>query len=141
MNDKKFIHPVVSSLLIDGKKILLLKRSQEVASFQGYWSCISGYVENGEFPQDAAVREIEEETNLPSSDFQLHQKSGPHFSESETIIFKSFWYSFRANKNHSPVKIDWEHEEFIWLHPKEVENYRTVPWLPKMIESLLEEKK
>ena len=135
MSINKPEYPVVSSLLFDGSKVLLLKRSQKVGSFQGYWSCISGYIEQDELPLDTAIREIQEETRIPSTEISLIQQNGPRFSGTEEVIFKSFWFFFKVKKDHAPILIDWEHDEFIWIEPRELKNFQTVPWIPSMIES------
>ena len=61
---KKAICPVISCLLKHEQQILILKRSKLVGSFQGYWSCVSGYLEKGEEPLKTAYREVFEETKI-----------------------------------------------------------------------------
>jgi len=51
---------VVSALLSKDDFLLILERSCQVGSFQGYWSCISGYIEEGEDPLKTALREVGE---------------------------------------------------------------------------------
>jgi len=34
-------------------------------------------------------------------------------------------------------RIDWEHDEYRWINPKEIKNYETVPRLGDAFESLL----
>ena len=72
----KPLRPVISALLMHKGEVLLLKRSNKVGSFQGYWSCISGYLETGENPLNTAFREISEETKLESSSLNLVNSSG-----------------------------------------------------------------
>ena len=140
MSANKPEYPVVSSLLFDGSKILLLKRSQKVGSFQGYWSCISGYIEQDELPLDAAIREIHEETRISSTEISLLQQNDPRFSDTGEVIFKSFWFFFKVRNGLSPILIDWEHDEFIWIEPRELKNFQAVPWIPSMIDSFQNEK-
>jgi ADP-ribose pyrophosphatase YjhB (NUDIX family) len=54
--------PTASTLIVDGNKVLLGKRSREPE--KGKWDVIGGFVEYGEHPADAAVREAKEETGL-----------------------------------------------------------------------------
>ena len=61
MDEKK---PRITSavLVMDGNKILLAERNKE--NYNGYWIIPGGGVKFGETIQEAALREIKEETNL-----------------------------------------------------------------------------
>lgn len=52
-------------------KILLLKRSQSVSHGKGQWSFPGGHLEFGEKPEEAAQREVFEETGLRIKDLKL----------------------------------------------------------------------
>ena len=54
--------PTVGIFVINGKKVLLAKRGIE--PFKGWWDSVGGFIEEGESPEEAAIREAKEETNL-----------------------------------------------------------------------------
>ena len=54
--------PVVSTIVDDSRQILLVKRDR--APFKGYWCLPTGFAESGESIEDAALRELQEETGL-----------------------------------------------------------------------------
>ena len=56
------VRSVATSFLTYRGKILVLKRSGKVGSYQGAWAGVSGYVEEDEQPLDTALKEVEEET-------------------------------------------------------------------------------
>ncbi|MFH1866874.1 MAG: NUDIX hydrolase [Patescibacteria group bacterium] len=54
--------PVVSAIVNDDIKILLIKRAQK--PLKNYWCLPGGYVDYVEEPEEALIREVEEEANL-----------------------------------------------------------------------------
>ena len=61
----------------DGKEIYVLsnKRGKGSADFQGLWNCPCGYLDFDETGEEAAVREVREETGyiLDSKEIELHK--------------------------------------------------------------------
>jgi 8-oxo-dGTP pyrophosphatase MutT (NUDIX family) len=114
-----------------GNKILLLKRSNQVKTYKGFWAGISGYVEKKEKPLETAIKEIGEETGLPPTDFKMIKRGKAiHFrSRYEGKVFHWIIHPFlfcTATKN---IRIDWEHVDYKWVLPKDISKYRTVPKL------------
>lgn len=58
-----------SSVVLINGKILMLKRPDDSHSYPGRWSLCAGKLEKGETPEQAAVREIEEETGIRDTKF------------------------------------------------------------------------
>jgi len=54
--------PVVSTIVVEDRKILLVKRAND--PYKGQWCLPSGFAEIDESIEEAAVRELEEETGL-----------------------------------------------------------------------------
>ena len=118
-------HVVTCFLQFQGK-ILLLRRSEKVSTYQGRWAGVSGYVEKS--PDEPALTEIEEETGLGREDVRLLRKGKPLEVIDAGIARK--WvvhpYLFQiADPN--KVKIDWEHKESKWIDPEDIGKYETVP--------------
>ena len=66
------IHRDVSVLiLVDGKKILLQKRSKTAKRFQDKWGLFGGGVDEGETPEAALWREIKEELDISLKEAKL----------------------------------------------------------------------
>lgn len=105
-----------------------------MGSFQGYWSCISGYLEPGEDPQQTAYREVFEETQLPERVMTKTTYAGPFYPEAKDVIFETHW--FLVETNTKKITLDWEHDECRWISSEEFSNYQVVPWLPTLTDHL-----
>ena len=128
---------VVTCFLELENKILILRRSEQVGSYQGRWAGVSGYVETTSDEQ--ALVEIEEETSLCGEDLKLVKIGKPLLIEDEKLGVK--WtvhpYLFRI-KDRGKIKIDWEHKETRWIDPKDIGNYQTVPMLKETLARVYE---
>ena len=133
-------HPtkrVATSILLHGDRILILKRSAAVGSFQHHWSGVSGFVEPGEEPLETSQREVEEETGIPRASLELLARAPPRLAEKPGQVFEV--YSFLYLCTTDQVRLDWENDEFAWVVPESLRDYRTVPWLPEMVSTLMAE--
>ena len=126
---------VATSILLHGDRILILKRSAAVGSFQHHWSGVSGFVEPGEEPLETSQREVEEETGIPRASLELLARAAPHRVEKPDKSFEVHSFLYRCATDR--VRLDWENDEFAWVAPESLRDYRTVPWLPEMVAELL----
>lgn len=81
-----------------------------------YWDFPKGHLEKGETEQQAARREVAEETGLEDISFSpgFQERIHYYFRVQGKTIFKTvvFFLAFTKKKE---VKISFEHEGFIWL--------------------------
>ena len=61
--------PVALAVAVKGKKVLLIKRG--VPPVKGMWASPSGFIEIGETPEEACLRELKEETGIPGEIVKL----------------------------------------------------------------------
>ncbi|MDD2889773.1 MAG: NUDIX pyrophosphatase [bacterium] len=128
---------VVTCFLESEGKILLLKRSSKVGTYQGKWAGVSGYLETA--PEQQALKEINEETSLTSEDVELLKKGKPVTVKDNKLNkeWKIYPFMFRV-KTPGKIKIDWEHSETMWIKPEDMEKYDTVPKLKETFRSISE---
>ncbi len=127
---------VVTSFLLQDRKVLVLKRSSRVGTYQGRWSAVSGYLESKPLAQ--ALIEIKEETGLSSGQVKLIKKGMPLYIIDEALKTKWKIYPFAFEKTSSePVKIDWENIESRWIEPGEIANIQTVPGLKQALNRVI----
>ena len=124
----------VATAVVMGKdcRFLLLRRSQMVGSYRGFWAGVSGYVEEGEEPAAAAMREVYEETGIDKGILELLGSGAVRMVRYGNRVWVVHPFCFMIKGDVSP-SLDWEHVEFRWVRAEDVKKYRTVPKLLDII--------
>jgi 8-oxo-dGTP diphosphatase len=126
---------VVTCFLESEDKVLILRRSEQVGSYQGKWAGVSGYIDKT--ADEQALVEIEEETGLGVGDLKLIKRGKPLTIEDVTLGVKWVVHPYLFHiKNRDKIKTDWEHKETRWIDPGDIDNYQTVPKLKETLASV-----
>lgn len=133
------VRDAVTVILRNRGRILILKRSDSVGSCKGYWAGVSGHVEYGDDIVARAVTEVEEETGIK---VEIARKAPPLDVRDTCGNMHRIWriHPFLAeltNEQAEAIKIDWEHTEYRWIEPADLEDYRTVPRFADVLSLLL----
>jgi 8-oxo-dGTP diphosphatase len=120
------VRVVTAFLEREDGRLLLLRRSDRVGSFQGRWAAVSGFLEDPT-PEAQAFREVLEETGIPRSQLTLAAGGRPVLSRDGERVWVV--HPFRFKVRSPEVRIDWEHSEFAWVLPEEIRSRSTVPKL------------
>jgi len=78
-----------SGIIIDGKKVLLVKRSNYTKAFPGQWAFPGGRTEPDETPEHGVTREVKEETGLNFKPTKLFAKG--KWEDRELYRFLGTW--------------------------------------------------
>ena len=91
-------------LIIKNNSLLLVKR--DIEPHFGKWSFPSGYVDRGEMVENAAIREVNEETNL---DIRLDSLLGVYSGNGPVvlIVFQASPISHKASKGDEVSAVGW----------------------------------
>lgn len=125
--------PVVTSILWNRGRILIVRRSDRVGSFRGHWSAISGFLEGREDPKSRALQEVREETGIARPRFR--KAAPPLLARSDGTIFIIHPFLFETPGRR--VQLDWENVEYRWVRPEDLRRFRTVPRLQDVVASVL----
>lgn len=125
---------VVTSLIERGEKILLLRRSSRVGTYQGYWSGVSGYLEAAPLAQ--AIREIQEELSLSSEAVELKAWAGPVDVTDRNDRWRIYPFLFELGRS-KRVRLDWENRAYRWVRPSTISEFKTVPGLDRVYGALV----
>ncbi|HEY6535953.1 MAG TPA: NUDIX domain-containing protein [Candidatus Nitrosocosmicus sp.] len=127
-----FSEIVITSILENNGKILLLRRSEKVKSFRLMWAGISGYLEQNEDLLSRALIEIKEETGINKNDLVLLKILDYKVVEivkDRIIKIQPFYFYSKTRK----ISLDWEHCEIRWILKTEIGGYSVVPKLIEII--------
>lgn len=121
---------VVTAFLIHKDKLLLLRRSRQVGSYQQRWAGISGYVEADQTPLQQVWIELKEEAGLTGNDLTLLKQGLPlevvDHNLGRVWVVHPFGFDLAEPEK---IKIDWEHSEYKWVDPREILDHTCVPGL------------
>lgn len=110
-----------------------------------HWAVVSGSIDPEDpSPLAAAWREICEETTLTSSSLELMRQGKSYVLLDESIgrEWTIYPFAFRlkepseGGRGEQGITLDWEHDEWAWYDPMEVEDSESFGAVPRLAESL-----
>ena len=114
---KKEAAGIIVTILHGGEENFLLCKRQEGKGvvYAGMWSVPSGAIEDGETPEEGAVREFFEETQIviPIEEIELVEVDSSKVDKDFHI------FHYHSNKYFEPI-LDFEHTDWGWFSPKEI---------------------
>lgn len=117
---------IVTSILGNNNKILILNRSLSTKTMQSKWAGVSGYTEPGEDLLSRALLEINEETKIEKHELILYnildQISVNIRTDTNFIIQPFYFISTTQN-----VILNWEHTSYRWISAIEIDKFEFVP--------------
>lgn len=109
-------------------EMLILKRSNKVHTYKGFWNTVAGYYDEFKPLKKKALEELFEETTItkkyikyvkPGKMFRMHDKKINRIWHVNPVLV--------VLKKKPKIKIDFEHTEYRWIKPSEIKNYKVVP--------------
>lgn len=139
MVDKVFA--ATKAFIIHQGKMLLLKESSKYkdGANAGKFDVVGGRVEPGQRFDQSLLREIKEETGLQvkiGRPFFVNEWR-PKVKGEEWQIIGTFFECFADSDQ---VILSEDHEEYLWINPKEYKNYKIIENLVPAFESFLKRK-
>jgi len=118
---------VVTAFLTRDNQVLVLKRSDQVGTYQNLWAGISGYLETDD-PQIQALKEIGEEIGISDEEVVLETIGEPLIIADGDRVWRVHPFRYALSDN-AVLMLDWEHVETKFVDPYELGALETVPGL------------
>ena len=102
----------VGVIITQGERVLLLKRKNVHGS--GSWSTPGGHLDFGESPEECAIREAKEETNVDIADVKFRAITNDVF-EAEGKHYITLWMEGKYLAGEASVQAAYEMAEVGWF--------------------------
>lgn len=121
---KKIVQKVIAAGIVKHNgKVLIICREKNDNNFPGLWEIPSGKKEDMESVEDAAVREVKEETGLnvkiikPAAVFNYINEKSDEIRDATQICF------LVKIIGEPKVTLSSEHDDYAWVSETELDNY------------------
>lgn len=122
------IAPVITIFVCYRDSVLLLKRSDKVLTYRGKWNTVAGYLDELKPIQEKIFQELSEELGITKRNIKTF-RIGESYTFTDKTTNKT-WIVYPAKvelTQKTDIILDWEHTEYRWIHPSEIDKYDTVP--------------
>jgi len=135
---KSDIAPVITVFVKFKNKILILKRSDKIRVYPNKWNAVAGYLDELKPVREKVLEEIKEELGINKNNiFTIHFGRPYEFTDSKvnkTWIIHPVLVEFQEEPE---IKLDWEHTDYRWIKPEELENFDIIPKLEESLKKAL----
>lgn len=134
---KANVAPIVMCLIVCNDEILLLKRGYGLADANGYWSIITGFIDEKKPVNEVALQEAKEELSLRVGLEQI--KVGRSYTlknDQEKRSYIVFPCLISLTKK-PDIILDREHTDYAWIKKSDLGAYHILDDLPYAIDYAL----
>ena len=119
-------------------QICVARRSQAVATGQGLWSVVTGYLEPDTDALTQAWTELKEELGLYGPDVRLVGRLEPVELTSPASRKEFLVHSFLFECDSADgLVLNWEHDDVQWVDPERLRDADCVSWQYPLVQTLL----
>lgn len=125
--------PVVNSVVQYKDKVLIVKRNRNLKTYPGLWNGVGGYLDDDKSVEEKVKEELKEELGIDGSDI-ISIERGQVFDYDEPKYNKT-WIIFPvlARVKSDRIKLDWEAEDYKWIKPNDIKDYKIVSSFDKVL--------
>lgn len=129
--------PVINCVVRCGGKILLVKRSDDLRLYPGYWNGVSGFLDDNKSLDEKVAEELHEEVGI-TRDQIASIAVGPIFHQDEPKYGKTWIvHPVLVEVKTTDIQLDWEAEKFQWVTPAELQGMKLLPGVERVLASFV----
>jgi 8-oxo-dGTP diphosphatase len=120
--------PVITVFISFKGRILLLKRSDNVLTYKGKWNTVAGYLDEIISIKEKVYEELFEELGIKEMDIRSISIGGSYSFTDPSAKRSWIVHPVKVELAHDvQIRLDWEHTEYRWIDPDDINDFDTVP--------------
>ncbi len=125
--------PVVNCVVKHKNKILVVRRSEKLHFYPGYWNGISGFLDDQKSLDQKVAEELKEELGMAKN--QIKKIRLGEIFDQEEVKYKKTWivHPVLVEVKTDKIRLDWEAEDFHWVTKKELKKIKLMPGFNKVL--------
>jgi len=128
--------PVINCVLKYKGKILVVRRSNRLNFYPGYWNGISGFLDDGRSLEQKVRDEVKEEVGIDENCI-LSIRLGEIFHQEEPEYRKTWIvHPVLVEVSTDKVKLGWEAQDYQWISLEKAKDFNLLPGFDKVLEEL-----
>lgn len=128
--------PVINCVARWKNKILLVKRSEKLNFYPGYWNGISGFLDDHKSLEEKVHEELKEELGLNSTSI-LAIRSGQIFDQEEPQYGKTWIvHPVLVEVSTDQITTDWESDSHEWVTAQQALTKKLLPGFDRVLKAL-----
>lgn len=129
--------PVMNCVVKHSGRILIVRRSDEVGFYPGYWNGVSGFLDDDRSLEQKVADELREELGIPEDAIE-NIRLGEIFDQDAPDIGKTWIvHPVLVDVATDAVTLDWEATRYEWVTPDQARGRRLLPGFDTVLEKLL----
>jgi ADP-ribose pyrophosphatase YjhB (NUDIX family) len=127
--------PVINCIVTYKSKIFLVKRSDELRLYPGYWNGISGFLDDDKSIEEKVAEEMREELGLSKKHIVSIKKGSPF--DQDAPEYKKTWivHPLLVKIDTDKVHLDWEAKSGHWLTLAQIRKLQLLPGFKNVLKS------
>lgn len=129
--------PVINCVVRYHGKVLLVKRNIGIRLYPRYWNGISGFLDDTCSLEQKVKDELWEELGISKKNIKV-VRLGAIFDQ-DAPQYRKTWivHPVLVDIATDAVQLDWEAEEYVWVHPRDAKKYKLMPGFDKVLKAVL----
>ena len=129
--------PVLNTIVVNNDKILLVQRSSGMRLYPGYWSGVSGFLDDDRDIESKVYEELAEELSIGRDDVLAITRGQPFIQEAPEYSKTWLVIPVRAEIRVVNVTTDWEAQKAQWFGPAELEDLQLLPGFSEVLKQFI----